>query len=650
MGKLFFDATTDVGGTTSSRRLTATDLGGDQGLIAVGQGVTEFATQRLKTKEQEELTRLDNLQSSAMMAITKSAIDLETQAPLGADGHTDNVADAVKQFYDDPNNQATASFPAGKRKLAAQKAALGAHFAVRGINFEAKQQGLKASTELVNSVNADILTLRQTPDQATFVLLLETQMTKLDDTNGLYAKRLGAAKLAELKLQVAQDLTAGRVQGIIADDPTHALELLKAGAFNDTIDPNDVKTLQGEATTAINGIKAAAKADRAEQVRLEKEARIAAGNEIFDMMVTGKDRNGNPVSFDQIKDYTMRHPALKGFGGKDSKDSIINSIDLRATGITTEQQDQSRAAVQHDFHTIWTTGKSVTGKPVSDEDLVQMIVDDPHLEEFGSGSKSTMLKMLEDRKAGVTTPEYKEQQRIFDMVLTRKNAAGNDMTDTQMKSVIRSSILDATGTGSKKDFIGMVDDAAKLRKDEAASLHEQNLLERIYLPESDPRHISVEDLNKPENIAKVGFDRIRALRKDAEGLLDAEMKPVIDAQKAVFDRFKASITSATLTKPDKTGDDLYGAFMQEVRRRVKKKIDNDEDPMVLFDDRRGNSEYVGHIVGNYIRTRVGQSAGARARFDPFTPVLSGGQGTGNAAPQALPDETPAEYLLRIRGQ
>lgn len=265
-GKIFFDAAANVSGGSSSRRLTAADLGGDQGLTAIGQGINTFATERLKVKEQEELTRLDNLQSAAMIEITKAAVASEQSAELGAPKHVENQGQFVENFFKKAGDKAKASFPSGQRKLAENKAKLQAHFKIRGINFQAVSKGVKVKTEFENSVDADQRTLILDPDA--YELVKTTQLGKINDPNGELARLLDAETLAKLTKETTQDLAESQVEGRIQQDPADALISLEAGEFGD-LDPDDIEPLKAKAKRA----EAAVELDRKQDIADEKEAK-----------------------------------------------------------------------------------------------------------------------------------------------------------------------------------------------------------------------------------------------------------------------------------------------------------------------------------------------------------------------------------------
>ena len=332
------------------------------------------------------------------------------------------------------------------------------------------------------------------------------------------------------------------------------------------------------------------------------------------------------------------------------------TFDLRAKGITTADHDAAVRLEQLNMLNIVIKGTDLAGNEVTHDQLVERALDpDSPMNIFGSGSLATILEMNAAKIKRQPSANDALQTDILTMVLTGKDVDGNDLTYLETVNMINTSNLAATGVGGKTSFISMARELQRLRNDETSAASEDAYYARVLLPLSDPNHLSVGDLGSAEIIGRIGFDKADKLRKIAENLLDPEERVIELAKKDVFLRFKSTITGATLTKTDKQGDELYYAFRQEVDRRVLVKIKAEEDPMILFDDREGNEEYVGLLVGRYLRPIREQSGAARKRFsgEPFTPVTSArdGAATSQNTPNAkLSGETPAEYLSRMSGK
>lgn len=647
-----FDAPVGGAGTGEGggRRAGPLDFGtGGEGAKAASRELRVAGDTIIQKEERADITNIATLKSTALADLTTNISGLRQSAEEGAPGHVENTRNAVNAYYEKLQDHATTDV--GKLKLQQQQAEVLSHFTISEIGFQAVSSSKKVTADFSNSLNNDKHTMFASPDQATFDLLKDAMMDKINDPAGVIfnAKGADATFRAALLKDGLEDLTTARVQGLIRDDPHNALTRLEAGEFNEFLDADDVKMLRGEANTGITAVKTAETAARAEAERVATEQRRAAQDEHFNALHTGLDAGGEPITAAEVIQNIMTDPRLRSVEGLGSKKSMIATAELRAKGIATDEQDAARAADQQTFLAIYHSGVDVDGNAVSSEALKEMVLTSS-LKVFGSGSQNTVLGMIDQRDAGSTSADYTEQNRMFDMVMTRQNEDGLILSDTQMMTMIRNSSLKPTGTGSKAAFTTMVREAAKLRKTETRDIYTNDFAARIMLPENDPAHISAEDLGTSEFIAAVGFDRAATLRQDALDLLDPAKKQIVESKADILARFKDAISKATLTKTDETGQDLFFAFKQEVERRIKMKQDAGEDVMVLFDDVRGNKEYLGNIVNRFIRDRTQQAASVRSRFEPHRPVTTTETEAGQADPAVRADgETAAEFLARTGG-
>ena len=393
--------------------------------------------------------------------------------------------------------------------------------------------------------------------------------------------------------------------------------------------------------------------------RLKLEAKGLGGvhGEMLRMLVERTDSKGNALTSEQIKRAIMSSTDLKPVEGAGSKRAFLDMLRLyeeRRTAVEKGKKSAADAAAERDtqieMYNIATTGKDANGKAVSLDAFRKQLLSKKTLAVFGKGSAHTLIGVYEARTSGKATASTIAQEKALLMVVTRKDRDGNDMTTTEVNSaILQMPGLKPTGTGSKAAFLKMVVAGDQAMMAATTRLHQEDALTRIHLPKNDPRHLTPHQLQSPEWVARLGFNQARQLANDAEGLLNEQQKPVIEAMKALFDRFKSTITNATLTKPDGGGDELFGAFQQHVRRVIQKAADNGEDPMEYFDD--SNKKYLGNIVRHYIRPPEKQKEAMRQRFrnpDAFVPYTSRPSGAEPVTLKRLPGESTSDYLNRIK--
>lgn len=577
-----------------------------------GDAIIKFGLQQKQRAEQADVTNVQTLQSTALADLTGMVSEFETVAELGAPGHVDQVRDAVTQYYADRQDQATTT--KGKQLLQKQQAAVLSHFTRQAIGFKAASVGAKVKNDFKVGLNADKNTLIQNPDQSTYELILANNLAKINDPDGAIANGLDAKQRAEFAEETLHDLTKARVQGMIRQDPEQALIDLEAGEFDAGLDNDDLNPLRREARQALEGIRAA----DAAQAKKVKEAWDRAVEEeqdtLYNELQSGKDTDGNEVSLFTLSQKVMASPFLKPFG-VGSKDSFIRNIKLRASGQAAVEFDAFVLEQQNAYLTKITTLKNLDGSAVDVEALKVDILENKVLDAFGSaGSKKTLLKMLDDKIKGVDTPLSREQQKIYRMVTTKKNADGTPMSDAQViQAIDDNKILKVEGTAGKKAFRTMVTDISKAQFAITAGVTEDSVYKRLLLPVDDKQHLGPEAMLDPKMIAKVGgFQAAERLRQIALKVKDKTAARLEKTINEFANRFKGRITLSIIgRKLDSTGDDAYVAFKEEARDLAAQAIKAKKDPFALFDS--GNKEYVGNIASKYSKPLRESSAAARDR-------------------------------------
>ena len=242
-----------VQGASSIPETTRSVGGGiSEGLGSLGAAVGATAKVFKKREEEADIANIHNLKSKAITDLTALQTEAETTAVLGAPGHTEAMAKATQDYYDKLEGSATTS--AGRLLLSQHKASLTSVFATNAISFQSKSRGVKASTDYKKTINDDKNTLLQNPEMLD--LLVEGQLTKIDDPTGMYANTLDAAALADMRVTSVQELTEFAVRGTIQKNPYLALDMLEAGDFSDDLDAETVDNLISATNQEINAIRA----------------------------------------------------------------------------------------------------------------------------------------------------------------------------------------------------------------------------------------------------------------------------------------------------------------------------------------------------------------------------------------------------------
>jgi hypothetical protein len=288
--------------------------------------------------------------------------------------------------------------------------------------------------------------------------------------------------------------------------------------------------------------------------------------------------------------------------------------------------------------TIILTGKDLEGKAVSATELeAQMLQSDGPFKSLSAPVIAAILKIGE----GVSAPSAANiaaQRNVLTTILTGVDPEGQSLTDVQIMRYINSQTdLPPSGTGSIKSYLSMARDIVSKRKAHTASATANDLYRRLHLPVDDADHLPASAFVTGRIVRAIGFREAASLRDSALALLDPAAKALEIEMLGVFTRFSSSISDATLFKADNAGDELNEAFRQEVRRLVKAKIDAGEDPMVLFDDRYDNKEYVGLLVPKYIRSAEEQRKAASNRARDKSPEIY----------TSRPDATIEDYWERV---
>jgi len=245
----------------AARRATADDFGGGAGLIAAGEGLTQFADFLQEKQERNELSEVRKTLSSGRAQHTQYMIDSAQTMEEGGAGFTQDVTAQMKDWGE--RTRSNFKTEAAQRAFDEGFAAMNGDLTTRAVGVQAKAFAAKQVFDFNEGLNSDRHTVSLDPTQL--------EGTLKNRLAAIAVMNIGEDRKAELSTQAENDLTISAVRGNIRQDPEGTIALLESGHFKDTIDPDDVKTLLSEAKTRE-------RANRADLnlAKLQKEEAIAA--------------------------------------------------------------------------------------------------------------------------------------------------------------------------------------------------------------------------------------------------------------------------------------------------------------------------------------------------------------------------------------
>jgi hypothetical protein len=389
-----FDAPIGTKGPISVRRATAEDFGGGGGLDQVGKALQAFGVELKAKEERADVTRIQTLQSEAMADLTGLMMDLETRAELGAPGHIDAAKNIVNQYYTDRGAAAKggggplggfdavslATTERGQLLLRKQQAEVLSHFTKKAIIFQAASIGAKVKQNLSDSKDADLTTIRNSPDRATFELVLNNRLDLINDPSGAVSKGLKDPKAkAEFTTESIQQYTKARVQGLIKLDPESTLLQLESDTF-DKLNPKDVDPLITKAKQGVDALEADEKQADADAKESLAVAREATEQDFLARL--------NPADITNLPSHQeLANSGLKG--------STIRALQTIRKGL----KNDSKPGALND-----TIARIHSGKINNTDDLEKLLANDT--------LNHTDFKLARKELVGAGTPEGKIAQQL----------------------------------------------------------------------------------------------------------------------------------------------------------------------------------------------------------------------------------------------
>lgn len=271
---------------------------------------------------------------------------------------------------------------------------------------------------------------------------------------------------------------------------------------------------------------------------------------------------------------------------------------------------------------------------------------------FGEVEQAIRAKELEKER------QRKEQERALEeQRKTTQNDFLGKMTQGALSTKeILNSNLEAFGSGSKKQFLDMLEENTKhggVRTDPATFI---DLFNRIHLPEEDTKKLRDEnDLNQYLIARRLSFEDLNRLRgeiqgkKTAEGAIEAELK------KGVGDIARGMLTKSNplMGIRDPIGDEQYQKYMTFFLTEYAAQRKKGKTAVELLSPE--SPDYLGKHIRSYTRTpqqiikdmanMASQKEGLAA---PAPSPSASPSGTPPKAPEARkPGESAADYLKRI---
>lgn len=255
------------------------------------------------------------------------------------------------------------------------------------------------------------------------------------------------------------------------------------------------------------------------------------------------------------------------------------------------------------------------------------------------GDEIEQKRRIKEAEEAVKSAQMKTQNQFLQQLSENKLSS---------KEILNSN-LNPIGSGSKQQFLNMLERNVKQAKIKTDPGTMANLFDRIHLPDDDPNKIWDEnDLNT--HFGK-GLDMtsLNQLRAEIQGKRTTDGKIEADLKKGLLNTAKSQLTKSNgLTGfKDPIGDEQYQKFMSSFLKEYAEKRRSGKSPQELLDP--NSKDYLGNNIRNYVRTNdqiirdlVGGTTKPAASTTPSAPA---------AAPQVAPrqeGETMTQYLNRTK--
>lgn len=269
---------------------------------------------------------------------------------------------------------------------------------------------------------------------------------------------------------------------------------------------------------------------------------------------------------------------------------------------------------------------------------------------FGEIEQSIRAKEIEAERKRMQDERIKNEKQKNTQNDFLKKMSKNELTTQD----ILDSNLEAFGSGSKEQFLGMVKTQNSVDRAKTDVSVMIDLMNRINLPDGDPQKITDENQLNQFFGNGLSWSDLNNLRDEMQGRNTQEGQIEGDLKKQVLDIAKGQLTkSNSLTGlRDPIGDENYQRFMVYFLDEYKTQRKAGKSFRELLDP--ASKDYLGRSIESYVRTpnQIMQDMAKQLRAKPANGGLSQTPaGPPKPAPSARnPGESAADYLKRIKGK
>lgn len=232
-------------------------------------------------------------------------------------------------------------------------------------NFSTVMQGQALSWQTSQIVNNRFLSMQEMGETMANNVkdnpnLIELELQAIEDQVLEAASDLPPDKQKQLKAMLENKVARGYFQGLIKQDPEHALEILKSGAYNEMLTQTNKEVLENLANAEINKMRAV------EQAQLKQELREL--QEASKEIVAVFERGLTPEGADTVMSK------LDTIGGKEAnkiKTNIKKAMEVglvinKFNNLSLIEQDTQLNKIYENFN-----NNKITGQQLKIRDLLQ---------------------------------------------------------------------------------------------------------------------------------------------------------------------------------------------------------------------------------------------------------------------------------------
>lgn len=255
---------------------------------------------------------------------------------------------------------------------------------------------------------------------------------------------------------------------------------------------------------------------------------------------------------------------------------------------------------------------------------------------LGEVDTAINAKRIEQERMRAEAEKAKvEQQKVTQNTFLSKMVKGQLST----KEILNSN-LEAFGSGSKEQFLRMVEEDAKapIKTDSATFT---SLFERIHLPDGDPKKILDEnELNQYVIKRQLTMEDLNRLRSEIQGknTQAGDIESRMRNQLLEVGKQRLVKSNPMLGIKDPEGELQYAKYLQYVQDEFETQRKAGKSARQLLDP--NSTDYIGHGLSNFAKTPTQIMKSMTNSMKPQTAI--------DPAKARKPGETPAEYMKRMK--